>query len=122
MLCQLSYCPLLIGGGPCTPPSGLHYACAPFRPRHVLSHHLLGAPKQLLIQVAKAAPFAQSFSPHHCRLERPIRIVDCDCRHTTTDRRLIYFVSLCGVCFRQKRQNLLNSSRSLVFFLFFVVL
>jgi hypothetical protein len=33
-----------------------------------------------------------------------------------------YFVSLCPVCFRQKRQYLLNSSRSLVFFLFFVVL
>jgi hypothetical protein len=26
------------------------------------------------------------------------------------------------VCFRQKRQNLLNSSRSVVFFLFLVVL
>jgi hypothetical protein len=33
-----------------------------------------------------------------------------------------YFVSLCPVCLRQKRQYLLNSSRSLVFFLFFVVL
>ena len=33
-----------------------------------------------------------------------------------------YFVSLCGLCFRQKRQYLLNSSRSVVFFLFFVVL
>ena len=33
-----------------------------------------------------------------------------------------YFVSLCAVCFRQKRQYLLNSSRSVVFFLFFVVL
>src|ERR1043166_7220435 len=33
-----------------------------------------------------------------------------------------YFDSLCAVCFRQKRQNLLNSSRSVVFFLFFVVL
>ena len=33
-----------------------------------------------------------------------------------------YFVSLCAVCLRQKRQNLLSSSRSVVFFLFFVVL
>jgi hypothetical protein len=33
-----------------------------------------------------------------------------------------YFDSLCDVCFRQKRQNLLISSRSVVFFLFFVVL
>jgi hypothetical protein len=33
-----------------------------------------------------------------------------------------YFVSLCAVCFRQKRQYLLNSIRSVVFFLFFVVL
>jgi hypothetical protein len=33
-----------------------------------------------------------------------------------------YFDSLCDVCFRQKRQNLLSSSRSVVFFLFFVVL
>jgi len=33
-----------------------------------------------------------------------------------------YFVSLCDVCFRQKRQYLLNSSRSVVFFLFLVVL
>ena len=33
-----------------------------------------------------------------------------------------YFVSLCAVCFRQKRQYLLISSRSVVFFLFFVVL
>ncbi len=35
---------------------------------------------------------------------------------------LAYFVSLCDVCLRQKRQNLLISSRSVVFFLFFVVL
>jgi hypothetical protein len=33
-----------------------------------------------------------------------------------------YFCSRCGVCFRQNRQNLLNSSRSVVFFLFFDVL
>jgi hypothetical protein len=33
-----------------------------------------------------------------------------------------YFVSLCAVCFRQKRQYLLNPIRSVVFFLFFVVL
>src|SRR2546430_4482801 len=33
-----------------------------------------------------------------------------------------YFDSLCDVCFRQKRQNFENSSRSVVFFLFFVVL
>jgi hypothetical protein len=33
-----------------------------------------------------------------------------------------YFVSLWPVCLRQKRQYLLNSSRSVVFFLFFVVL
>jgi hypothetical protein len=33
-----------------------------------------------------------------------------------------YFVSLCATCLRQNRQNLLSSSRSLVFFLFFVVL
>jgi hypothetical protein len=44
---------------------------------------------------------------------------------TTTShqpRTTNYFVSLCAVCFRQKRQNLLNSNRSVVFFLFFVVL
>jgi hypothetical protein len=34
----------------------------------------------------------------------------------------IYFVSRCGLWQRQKRQYLLSSSRSLVFFLFFVVL
>jgi hypothetical protein len=34
----------------------------------------------------------------------------------------IHLVSLCAVCFRQKRQYLLNSIRSVVFFLFFVVL
>jgi hypothetical protein len=33
-----------------------------------------------------------------------------------------YFVSLCDVCFRQNRQYLLISSRSVVFFLFLVVL
>jgi hypothetical protein len=33
-----------------------------------------------------------------------------------------YLVSLCGRCFRQKRQNFENSSRSVVFFLFLVVL
>jgi len=33
-----------------------------------------------------------------------------------------YFVSLWAVCFRQNRQYLLSSSRSVVFFLFFVVL
>jgi len=32
-----------------------------------------------------------------------------------------YFVSLCAVCFRQYRQYLLISRRSVVFFLFFVV-
>jgi len=31
-------------------------------------------------------------------------------------------LSLCAVCFRQKRQYLLISSRSVVFFRFFVVL
>src|SRR6185503_8331125 len=33
-----------------------------------------------------------------------------------------YFDSLCAVCFRQKRQYLLISSRSVCFFLFLVVL
>jgi hypothetical protein len=33
-----------------------------------------------------------------------------------------YFCSLCGWCFRQKRQYFFISSRSVVFFLFFVVL
>ena len=32
-----------------------------------------------------------------------------------------YFVSLCDVCLRQRRQNLLNSKRSVVVFLFLVV-
>jgi hypothetical protein len=32
-----------------------------------------------------------------------------------------YFVSLCAVCLRQKRQNFLNSNRVVVFFLFLVV-
>jgi hypothetical protein len=32
-----------------------------------------------------------------------------------------YLVSLCDVCLRQRRQNLLNSKRSVVVFLFFVV-
>jgi hypothetical protein len=33
-----------------------------------------------------------------------------------------YLLSRWGVCLRQKRQNFANSSRSVVFFLFFVVL
>ena len=33
-----------------------------------------------------------------------------------------YFVSRCALCFRQNRQYLLSSSRSVVFFRFFVVL
>ncbi len=33
----------------------------------------------------------------------------------------LYFVSLCGVCFRQRLQNFWNSSRPVVVFLFFVV-
>jgi len=33
-----------------------------------------------------------------------------------------YFDSRCAVCFRQNRQNFENSRRSVVFFLFFVVL
>jgi hypothetical protein len=33
-----------------------------------------------------------------------------------------HLVSLCDVCLRQNRQNLLNSNRSVVFFLFLVVL
>ena len=33
-----------------------------------------------------------------------------------------YFVSLCPVCFRQNRQYLVNSRRSVYFFLFLVVL
>jgi len=32
-----------------------------------------------------------------------------------------YFTSLCGVCLRQRRQNFLNSSRSVVVLRFFVV-
>jgi hypothetical protein len=32
-----------------------------------------------------------------------------------------YFVSLCGVCLRQRLQNFLNSRRPVVVFLFFVV-
>jgi hypothetical protein len=32
-----------------------------------------------------------------------------------------YFTSLCGVCFRQRGQNLLNSSRSVVVLRFLVV-
>ena len=35
---------------------------------------------------------------------------------------MLYFVSLCAVCLRQNLQYLLISSRSVVFFLFFVVL
>jgi len=34
----------------------------------------------------------------------------------------VYFDSLCAVCFLQKRQYFENSSRSVVFFLFLVVL
>ena len=37
------------------------------------------------------------------------------------ENRSPYFVSLWEVCLRQKGQNLLISSRSVVFFLFFVV-
>jgi hypothetical protein len=36
-------------------------------------------------------------------------------------RSSAYFTSLCGVCFRQARQNFLVSRRSECFFLFFVV-
>jgi len=32
-----------------------------------------------------------------------------------------YLTSLCGVCLRQRRQNFLNSSRSVVVFRFLVV-
>jgi hypothetical protein len=35
--------------------------------------------------------------------------------------RQFHLVSLCDVCLRQRRQNLLNSKRSVVVFLFFVV-
>jgi hypothetical protein len=41
-----------------------------------------------------------------------------------TENRLlktVYFVSLCSVCLRQKRQNFLNSKRCVVFFLFLSV-
>jgi hypothetical protein len=34
---------------------------------------------------------------------------------------LPYFTSLCGVCLRQRPQNFLNSSRSVVVFRFLVV-
>ena len=44
----------------------------------------------------------------------PIELLTCAWRS--------YFVSLCAVCLRQKRQYFANSSRSVVFFLFFVVL
>src|ERR1700748_811636 len=36
--------------------------------------------------------------------------------------RVRHFCSLCATCFRQNRQYLLSSMRSVVFFLFFVVL
>jgi hypothetical protein len=43
-------------------------------------------------------------------------------RNPQSQVRNAYFVSLCAVCFRQNRQYLLSSRRSVVFFLFFVVL
>ena len=42
--------------------------------------------------------------------------------YSVTLNRSDYFDSLCAVCFRQKRQYLLNSSRSVLFRLFLVVL
>ncbi len=41
---------------------------------------------------------------------------------SNTSPRTRYFDSLCPVCLRQNRQNLLNASRSELFFRFFVVL
>ena len=45
-----------------------------------------------------------------------IELLACTLRHCRP-----YFVSLCAVCLRHQRQYLLSSSRSVVFFLFFVV-
>ena len=101
MLCQLSYCPLLALGGAasrrCLRPS---LTLAPLRSRFV----------------GRSVPLA----PRGSRASSAVRVstVTTDSRLTTAD----YFVSLCAVCLRQKRQNLLNSSRSVVFFLFLVVL
>ncbi len=53
----------------------------------------------------------------------PIELLAC-ARRAWLDSQptAVYFCSLCGVCFRQNGQNLLNSTRSVVFFLFLVVL
>ena len=51
---------------------------------------------------------------HRCR----IRFCNCAFCHFTS----VYFCSLCAVCFLQNRQYLLSSIRSVVFFLFLLVL
>jgi len=124
----LSYCPLLLGlrfaplrfarsrASPYVGPNA-HSGLARRVPiRSVLAHlaHFTRSAHR-----PRSAPRASSITPGS--LPRSAR----SARGAPTPRApslARYLVSLCGVCFRQKRQNLLNSSRSVVFFLFFVVL
>jgi hypothetical protein len=86
----------------------------------------VGAPFAWLASLRSLASFFDQ--PMRFRsVDEPMRSVDQPMRSTdeSIDRSADtahYLVSLCAVCLRQKRQNLLNSSRSLVFFLFLVVL
>ena len=63
----------------------------------------------------------QAPGPRLPALSRPRRCVTCPGGRSQSGADL-YFDSRCPTCFRQNRQYLLNSSRSVVFFLFFVVL
>ncbi len=58
-----------------------------------------------------------SYTPMRQRNHRNSR----DLRNAATGLRAGYLVSLCAVCLRQNLQNLANSNRFVVFFLFFVV-
>ena len=99
-------------------PLGLPYTltCSPLR-------GVPSGPSLKLSALARASP-ARSVPLASSRLKLVTRLSTFDSR-LTADSRLStadYFVSRCAMCLRQKRQYLLNSSRSVVFFLFLVVL
>ena len=106
MLCQLSYCPSIkaLRCAPCFAAS-LRYAL----PRSTALANRLAPFRSLPLPTWQDRRESNPQPPVLETGALPIEL-------------LSYFVSLFAVCLRQKRQYLLSSSRSVVFFRFFVVL
>src|SRR5262245_22588980 len=105
MLCQLSYWPNTDPGD--------------FVPPDPLTRSLAGTHEPRSVRVAHFA-FARALSIS--RSEKPRVGLSPQLRTSNFILRAFYLLSLCAVCFRQKRQYLFSSSRSELLRRFFVVL